>query len=86
MREAEGLGLGLSIVDRIARVLSLPLSLASTPGKGTVFSLRIPVSGEAPPAEEVKTVAGLSALPSLTGLASFASTMTSIFYAAWKRC
>ncbi|ENR65898.1 PAS domain-containing hybrid sensor histidine kinase/response regulator [Brucella abortus] len=68
MREAEGLGLGLSIVDRIARVLSLPLSLASTPGKGTVFSLRIPVSGEAPPAEEVKNRRGPQRASELDGL------------------
>ena len=35
MREAEGLGLGLSIVDRIARVLRLELQIDSGRGKGT---------------------------------------------------
>lgn len=68
MREAEGLGLGLSIVDRIARLLSLPLSLSSTPGKGTMFTLRIPVSQEKVPADEVKSRRGLQRALELTGL------------------
>ncbi|HKH34873.1 MAG TPA: PAS domain-containing hybrid sensor histidine kinase/response regulator, partial [Beijerinckiaceae bacterium] len=40
---ARGLGLGLSIVERIARVLDHPLSLASKPSQGTVFRLEAPV-------------------------------------------
>jgi Na+/proline symporter/signal transduction histidine kinase len=40
-REAEGLGLGLSIVDRIARVLKIPLKMRSTVNRGTVVSLRL---------------------------------------------
>ena len=50
MREAEGLGLGLSIVDRIARVLRLELQIDSGRGKGTRFSVILPVSTEAEPA------------------------------------
>ncbi len=42
-REAQGLGLGLSIVDRIARVLRLELRLGSTE-KGTTFSVLLPIS------------------------------------------
>lgn len=38
-REAEGLGLGLSIVDRIARVLRLEIQLQSRKGRGTRFSV-----------------------------------------------
>ncbi len=41
-RTAAGLGLGLSIVDRISRVLSHPVELISTPGKGTLFRLKLP--------------------------------------------
>lgn len=41
-RTASGLGLGLSIVDRISRVLSHPVELASTPGRGTIFRVRMP--------------------------------------------
>lgn len=44
MREADGLGLGLSIVDRIARVLRLEIQLQSRPGVGTRFSVILPVT------------------------------------------
>ncbi|PYE86384.1 PAS domain-containing hybrid sensor histidine kinase/response regulator [Phyllobacterium leguminum] len=50
-REAEGLGLGLSIVDRIARVLALPLDLTSVPGRGTVFSVKLSPAQHPMPAE-----------------------------------
>ena len=43
-RIASGLGLGLSIVDRISRVLSLDVALASVPGKGTAFTVAVPRS------------------------------------------
>ena len=42
-RTAAGLGLGLSIVDRISRVLNHPVTLQSTPGRGTVFRVRLPL-------------------------------------------
>ncbi|MBN9073538.1 MAG: PAS-domain containing protein [Rhizobiales bacterium] len=45
-REAAGLGLGLSIVDRIARVLRLELRIESHKGRGTRFSVLLPVSAE----------------------------------------
>jgi two-component system, sensor histidine kinase len=38
-----GLGLGLSIVDGLGRVLRHPLELASRPGKGSRFSLSVPL-------------------------------------------
>ena len=40
----EGLGLGLSIAKRIADLLQLPLSVKSTVGKGSMFSILIPSS------------------------------------------
>lgn len=43
-REAQGLGLGLSIVDRIARVLRLELQVFSGDGNGTRFSVIMPVT------------------------------------------
>ena len=43
-REAQGLGLGLSIVDRIARVLRLELQVDSGRGKGCRFSVVLPVT------------------------------------------
>lgn len=40
----QGLGLGLSIVDRAARLLGHPVALASRPGKGTAFTLTVPLA------------------------------------------
>jgi len=39
---SQGLGLGLAIVDRLARLLGYPLAVHSRPGRGTVFSVDIP--------------------------------------------
>ncbi|MCB1461447.1 MAG: PAS-domain containing protein, partial [Nitratireductor sp.] len=41
MRQAPGLGLGLSIVERIAKVLDIDVIMSSTPGKGTRFSVAV---------------------------------------------
>ncbi|MCB8839293.1 PAS domain-containing hybrid sensor histidine kinase/response regulator [Aurantimonas sp. VKM B-3413] len=41
-KTARGLGLGLSIVDRIARVLDLPVEVASKHGRGTRFRVGLP--------------------------------------------
>jgi signal transduction histidine kinase len=38
----QGLGLGLAIADRIARLLESPLTMRSTPGIGTVFAVDVP--------------------------------------------
>ncbi|WP_454288248.1 PAS domain-containing hybrid sensor histidine kinase/response regulator [Rhizobium arsenicireducens] len=48
MRTASGLGLGLSIVDRIARVLHHPVQLFSKQGKGTTFRVVMPLDKSAP--------------------------------------
>ncbi len=44
--QARGMGLGLSIVDRIAVLLSLQLHVLSEPGKGSMFAVDVPL-GEA---------------------------------------
>jgi signal transduction histidine kinase/CheY-like chemotaxis protein len=41
---AKGLGLGLAIVKRLTTLLDCPLTLASVPGKGSVFKLSLPLS------------------------------------------
>jgi CheY-like chemotaxis protein/two-component sensor histidine kinase len=41
---ARGLGLGLSIVERIARLLRHPVKLQSETGKGSMFSVEMPMS------------------------------------------
>jgi Na+/proline symporter/signal transduction histidine kinase len=48
-RIARGLGLGLSIVERIARVLGHKVEVTSASGKGSCFSIEMP-RGEAAPA------------------------------------
>jgi CheY-like chemotaxis protein len=54
-RVARGLGLGLSIVERIARVLDHPIALASQVDRGTHFSIEVPIAskrlGETPAPE-----------------------------------
>ncbi len=47
-RVARGIGLGLSIVERIARVLGHPLTLRSKVGKGSGFLLEVPVAAPLP--------------------------------------
>src|SRR6201986_1944919 len=47
-RMAPGLGLGLSIVERLGRVLEHPVGLRSRPGKGSVFFVTAPLGRAAP--------------------------------------
>ena len=49
-RIARGLGLGLSIVERIARLLRHPLKLSSEPGKGSRFTIELPLTEHVAPA------------------------------------
>ncbi len=49
-RAEKGLGLGLAIADRLCKVLGHPLEVRSWPGKGSVFSVRVPLARQAPPA------------------------------------
>jgi PAS domain S-box-containing protein len=55
-----GLGLGLAIVDRVARMLDHPQHLKSAPGKGAAFGIAVPLArsagdqGRAPTMEEAR--------------------------------
>ena len=62
-----GLGLGLSIVERIGRVLGHEVALHSVPGRGSIFSVRLPrvapgVVEPAAPAVAAGRIAGLTVL------------------------
>jgi PAS domain S-box-containing protein len=50
----QGLGLGLAIAERIARLLGHPLSLRSLPGRGTVFAIEVPTCTAPRPAASVQ--------------------------------
>ena len=45
---ARGLGLGLSIVERMARLLGTNVDIRSTPGHGSMFAIELPVVAGAP--------------------------------------
>lgn len=49
-RAEKGLGLGLAIADGLCRVLGHRLEVRSWPGKGSVFSVTVPVARQARPA------------------------------------
>jgi signal transduction histidine kinase len=59
---ARGLGLGLSIVERLGRVLGHPVGLRSQPGRGSVFFVTAPL-GEAKPISLGESEAPASATP-----------------------
>jgi len=46
-----GLGLGLAIVDKIARMLGHRVQVRSQPGRGSVFAIEVPLSRRAPKAK-----------------------------------
>lgn len=49
----EGLGLGLSIVRRLAQLLGSEIAVRSAPGRGSAFGLTVPLAGYAEAAVEV---------------------------------
>jgi signal transduction histidine kinase/CheY-like chemotaxis protein len=55
--QSKGLGLGLAIVQRLARLMDAPLALDSVPGRGTVFTLTLP-AGRAPRARPPESARG----------------------------
>lgn len=60
---SKGLGLGLAIVKRLTGLLEIPLTLRSSPGKGTVFALSVriaaaPHAGESEPEATIEHAVG----------------------------
>ncbi len=51
-KAARGLGLGLSIVERIARVLDYKIMVNSSVGRGSQFSVEVPLSAAIPPRQQ----------------------------------
>ncbi|MFT7007466.1 MAG: PAS domain S-box-containing protein [Colwellia sp.] len=52
-----GLGLGLAIVDKISKVLNHPIKVDSIQGKGSMFSIQVPIG-------KIDQIAALNSLPS----------------------
>jgi CheY-like chemotaxis protein len=46
----KGMGLGLAIVDRLAKLMQVSVHLASTPGRGSTFALELPLATADAPA------------------------------------
>jgi CheY-like chemotaxis protein/two-component sensor histidine kinase len=66
---ARGLGLGLSIVERLGRVLEHPVGLRSRPGKGSVFFVTAPLGRAAlKPSAEAGAIEPVAAGEPLNGL------------------
>jgi PAS domain S-box-containing protein len=60
----EGYGLGLSIVQRIARLLNFKIEVQSVPGTGSVFAMELPIAQNAhiaPAAARLTTAPAISA-------------------------
>lgn len=62
---SEGIGLGLAIVDRLARLLRLPVTVRSAEGRGSVFAVGVPLVASAanlvtapPPSPEAPPASG----------------------------
>jgi PAS domain S-box-containing protein len=65
----KGLGLGLSICDRIARLLQHELELRSRPGRGSTFGVRVPVGSPVARTQTVaRPAAGFARLDGLVAL------------------
>ncbi|MGB1311698.1 MAG: NahK/ErcS family hybrid sensor histidine kinase/response regulator, partial [Leucothrix sp.] len=62
--ESKGVGLGLSIAKRISQMLNHPISIESTLGKGSLFSLTVPmVMGQLPIPKTIEEKAPSLSLP-----------------------
>ncbi|NQD74719.1 NahK/ErcS family hybrid sensor histidine kinase/response regulator [Pseudomonas sp. CM27] len=48
--DRKGVGLGLAIVERIARILGYRIEVRSWPGRGSVFSIEVPIGAQMPQA------------------------------------
>ncbi len=64
--QKKGLGLGLAIVRRLAALMHAPLVLRSVPGRGSVFTLELPV-GQAVPTASASASAMAPPAPTLDG-------------------
>ena len=62
-KAARGLGLGLSIVERIARILDHKVTLRSASSKGSTFAVELPIATSAPEPRPLRLDAAVPAAP-----------------------
>ena len=62
-KAARGLGLGLSIVERIARILDHKVTLRSASNKGSTFAVELPIATSAPELRPLRLDAAVPAAP-----------------------
>jgi Na+/proline symporter/CheY-like chemotaxis protein len=62
-REERGLGLGLAIVERIARMLDLPVRISSAPGEGSTFCVLVPLVSAAEETPALLAVSPVAVTP-----------------------
>jgi signal transduction histidine kinase len=69
---SKGMGLGLAIVERLAKLMQAPVALASQPGRGASFSVKVPLAApaEPPPARD--------AAPRTAARATFAGSLVAV--------
>ena len=58
---SQGLGLGLAIVQRIGQLLGHPVTVRSTPGEGSVFTIEVPLGATQRSAEPLQAALGPAA-------------------------
>ena len=78
-REHEGIGIGLTLVREMARLLGASIELESRPGEGTTFRVRLPVTAVetgTPPAAPLRRG---PALPRTRGARDLASELARLF-------
>ena len=83
----KGLGLGLSICDRLARLMDHTLTFASCPARGSGFGVRVPRDGTPAAPQRRRTAAAAAPTRSACrACACCASTTTARSSMAWRRC
>jgi two-component system, sensor histidine kinase len=83
-RAGRGVGLGLSIVERACRHLGHPLGLRSEPGRGSVFSIELPLTQVAGPSLPEPAVAA-QAPGGLDLIAMVVENDADVLYAATQK-